>query len=300
MTATSGSCKSHALISLFCLVIVVYLSGCSSMMPPEIREMEKRTSAIAQKLQKENPRAFRDLTVDGRNLHYVDIGGDGNKPLIIFIHGSPGSWSAWADYLDDPDLQNIAEMISVDRPGFGGSDHGKVERSLKQQCKDISPFLDKAKPGQRVLLIGHSFGGPVAARLAMDYESKVTDILILAGSIDPDQERTLWYQYPADWPIFSWMIPSALVVTNREIRALKSSLLEMLPLWPKVTQRVSLIQGEKDDLVPAANADFAARVITKAESLTIIRIPNQNHFLPWNQYALVKGEILKHLPSPAQ
>lgn len=299
MTATSDSRKSHALISLFCIVIVVYMSGCSSMMPPEIREMEKRTSAIAQKLQEENPHAHRDLTVDGRNLHYMDIAG-GNKPLIIFIHGSPGSWSAWADYLSDPDLQKTAEMISVDRPGFGGSDHGKVERSLKQQCKDISPLLDKAKPGQRVLLVGHSFGGPVAVRLAMDYGNKVTDILILAGSIDPDQECTLWYQYPADWPILSWMIPSDLVVTNREIRALKSGLIEMLPLWPKVTQRVSLIQGEKDDLVPVANADFAARVITKAESLTIIRIPNQNHFLPWNQYALVKREILRHLPSPAK
>ena len=265
------------------------------MMPPEIREMEKRTSAISKKLQEGNPGAFRDLTVDGRNLHYVDIGGDGNKPLVIFIHGSPGSWRAWADYLIDPELQKTAELISVDRPGFGGSGRGKVERSLKQQCKDIAPLLDKAKPGQRVLLVGHSFGGPVAARLAMDYGSKVTDILILAGSIDPDQERTLWYQYPADWPIFSWMIPSDLVVTNREIRALKSGLVEMLPLWPRVTQRVSLIQGEKDDLVPAANADFAARVIIRAESLNIIRIPNQNHFLPWNQHVLVREEILKHL-----
>ena len=101
---------------------------------------------------------------------------------------------------------------------------------MVEQARDIAPLLDKAIPGQRVLLVGHSFGGPVVARLAMDYGNKVTDILILAGSIDPDMEHTEWYQYPADWPIFTWIIPSDLVVCNREIRALKNELIKMLPL----------------------------------------------------------------------
>jgi len=186
-------------------------------------------------------------------------------------------------------------MIAVDRPGFGDSGNGNVERSLEQQCRELAPVLDQAPPGQRIIVVGHSYGGPVAARLAMDHPGKITDLIILAGSIDPGQEHTAWYQYLADWPPFSWIVPTELVVANREIRHLKSDLTEMLPLWPRITQRVTLIQGEKDNLVPPENADFAARVITHARSFNIIRIPDQNHFLPWNQYPLVKAEILNHL-----
>jgi pimeloyl-ACP methyl ester carboxylesterase len=277
------------------LVSSLLLGGCAGMMPKEIREMEKRTSALAIALRSEHPDFSHDFNVDGRNLHYVEIEAPNSKPLILFIHGSPGSWQVWADYLRDAELQKEANMIAVDRPGFGGSSPGEVERSLEQQCKDLAPVLNQAAPGQRVIVVGHSYGGPVAARLAMDFGGKITDLIILAGSIDPGQERTKWFQYPADWPPFSWMVPADLVVANREIRHLRTDLLEMLPLWPSVTQRVTLIQGEKDDLVPSENADFAAKVITHARSLEIIRIPNQNHFLPWNQYPLVKSQIIKHL-----
>jgi pimeloyl-ACP methyl ester carboxylesterase len=228
-------------------------------------------------------------------MHYVEVGGAGVKPLVLFIHGSPGDWEAWVQYLNDTNLIARANLIAVDRPGFGGSGAGQAERSLETQCNDIAPLLERAAPGQRIILVGHSFGGPVACRLAMDHPDKVTDIVILAGSIDPGQEHTKWYQYPAEWAIFRWMVPSGLVTANREIRALKGGLMQMMPLWPKMRQRVTVIQGEADDLVPPENADFAKSHLTNAQSLDIIRIPGMNHFLPWRQYDLVKSEIIKHL-----
>ena len=272
------------------------LSGCSMLMPPEIVEMESRTAAEAQKLQRDDPAAFASYTVGTRPMRYVDVGRGPDKPLVVFIHGSPGDWRGWADYLVDAELTQKAELIAVDRPGFGGSGAGVVERSLVQQARDIAPLLDKVAAGRRVVLVGHSFGGPVAVRLAMDYGSKVTDLVILAGSIDPAMERTAWYQYPADWPPISWMVPSVLVVTNREIRALKDELVAMLPLWPRVTQRVTVMQGGRDDLVPPENADFAQKMLTHAASMNIVRIPEMNHFLPWTRYAQVKAAILEHLP----
>ncbi len=123
----------------------------------------------------------------------------------------------------------------------------------------------------------------------MDNGSKVTDLVILAGSIDPAMEHTAWYQYPADWPLISWMLPDVLVVTNREIRALKDELVAMLPLWPRVTQRVTVMQGGNDDLVPPENADFAQKMLTHATTVNIVRIPEMNHFLPWTRYAQVKA-----------
>lgn len=279
---------------VFCLAIVG-LTGCTAFMPHEIQVMERESAARVARLRSVRPDAFRTLTVGDRKMHYVEISDTDTKPLILFVHGSPGEWSGWAQYLTDAELQQRAHLIAVDRPGFGESGRGKVERSLIKQCEDIAPLLDKAVPGQRVIVVGHSFGGPVVARLAMDYGSKITDVVILAGSIDPDQEHTKWYQYPADWPVITWMLPDGLVVANREIRALKPELASMLPLWSNITQRVTVIQGDKDDLVPPENADFAERMLKRAASVHIVRIPEMNHFIPWTQYKVVKAELMKHL-----
>lgn len=277
-----------------CLTAVA-ITGCSALMPREIRIVERQAKVEADKLREERPSAFQTVEVENRPLHYVEITDDEVKPLVLFIHGSPGDWTAWVRYLNDPELRQRVHLVAVDRPGFGGSGAGKVERSLGQQCETISVLLKKVIPGQRVVVVGHSYGGPVAVRLMMNSENRITDAVLLAGAMDPDQEKTKWYQYPADWPPFTGVLPENLVVANREIRALKSELTTMLPLWEKVTQRVSVIQGGRDDLVSPENADFAARKLTHASSVKIIRIPEMNHFLPWHQYDLVKAEILKHL-----
>ncbi|MBX9726238.1 MAG: alpha/beta hydrolase [Rickettsiales bacterium] len=273
---------------------LLVLSGCALFMPEEIVRMQERTSMAAKHLKDTHPEWFHTYEVDGRTMHFVEVVSRQPKPLVILIHGSPGDWRGWTDYLTDETLTAKAHLIAVDRPGFGSSGAGKVERSLAQQSKDVAPLLDRVQKGQRVILVGHSYGGPLAARMAIDYPKKVTDVIILAGSIDPALEETKWYQYPADWRLIRWAVPSVLTVTNQEIMALKEELTTMLPLWVNIRQRVTVIQGGKDDLVPAANADFAEEKLVNAASLSMIRLPETNHFLPWNQTALVKETIVKH------
>lgn len=271
------------------------MSGCTIGAPKEIETMFKETDAGAAALKAERPDAFQDYKVGDRNIHYVEVTDATPKPLILFIHGSPGRWQDFVRYMNDPDLRAKAHMISVDRPGFGGSGYGLVERSMVRQCEDIAPLLDKASPGRRVIVVGHSYGGPMAFRLAMDHPDKVTDIFILAGSIDPGQEHTKWYQYVAEWPLLKRAVPTELAVANREIRHLKPDLTDMLPLWRNVTQRVTFLQGQKDDLVPRENAGFAEKMLTHAASVNIVRIPDANHFIPWNHYDLVKAALLEQL-----
>ena len=276
-------------------IIGAALGGCKLLMPTEIREIQTKLDADAKTYQNEHPAAFQNFTINGRTIHFVEAGTNGIAPLVIFIHGSPGDWRGWVEFLSDPDLASRAHLIAVDRPGFGGSGAGGVERSLAQQCRDLAPLLTHASPSQRVILVGHSFGGPVACRLAMEHTNLVTDVIVLAGSIDPAQEKTKWYQHVAEWWGVRSLLPGELVVANREIRALKDGLTEMLPRWPDIHQRVTVIQGEADTLVPPANADFAQRMMTNAQPLEIIRLPDMNHFLPWKQYELVKEKIVKHL-----
>jgi pimeloyl-ACP methyl ester carboxylesterase len=69
----------------------------------------------------------------------------------------------------------------------------------------------------------------------------------------------------------------------------------MLAPWPRVAQRVTVMPGGKDDLVPSASADFAQKMLTRAQSVSIVRMPEMNHFLPWTRHAQVKAVSLAHL-----
>ena len=101
------------------------------------------------------------IMVDDRTIHYVAIG-DTSNPTVLFVHGSPGSWDNFLDFMRHPDLLNNFRLVSVDRPGFGKSESGMPERSLQQQAMLINSVLEVE--GSSSILVGHSYGGPVIAK----------------------------------------------------------------------------------------------------------------------------------------
>ena len=220
-------------------------------------------------------------------MHYVSVG-DTSKQTILFVHGSPGSWDNFLYFLSDSSSLKKYHLIAVDRPGFGKSGNGIPERSLSQQAKLIQQVL--VKENTSAILVGHSYGGPVIAQMAIDFPERTDALVIVAGSIDPELEKTKWYQIPVHYKILSWILPGMIYSTNEEILALKNELYEMKPFWDKITQPVSIIQGGKDNLVPKENADFAEKMLTNAQ-LNMVRIPEMNHFVPWNRPQLIKNEI---------
>jgi pimeloyl-ACP methyl ester carboxylesterase len=226
-----------------------------------------------------------------QKMNYI-ISGSDSLPIVVFIHGSPGSLSAFIHFMDDTVLLNKVQMISVDRPGFGASNYGYAEPSLEQQCRDIKPILDKHKNGRPVFLVGHSLGGPIIARMAMDYPELVDGLIFVAASVDPELEPDEWFRGPLATPFVKWMLPRWLRASNDEIYQLESQLNQMLPLWTKITCPSIFIQGQKDELVPAANADFAKKMLVNAP-FELVTDPEMNHFVPWSHPYLIQNAILK-------
>jgi pimeloyl-ACP methyl ester carboxylesterase len=231
----------------------------------------------------------------GRFIHYQTAhhsmrlawSGDVKKRPVLFVHGSPGSWEAWAGFLQNSDLQKRFHILAVDRPGYGGSDRGKTERSLQIQAADIIEALKFNQSGLPAIVIGHSYGGPVIARMAADFPEKISGVIYVAASVDPELELTRWYQYPASWWPIRWLIPTDLRVCNEEIMALKEELEILLPLWSKMTSKTVVIQGEADDLVPKENYDFILRQLDKKYIVKATLVPELNHFVPWKRPELI-------------
>ncbi len=230
-----------------------------------------------------------------RIINYVIVGDD-EKPLVIFVHGSPGSLSAFIDFLGDSTLLKQAQLISVDRPGFGFSNFGNAEPSLQKQATFLKSIIDKNKNNRPVYLVGHSLGGPLIARLAMDYPELIDGLIMVAPSIDPTLEPKEWFRAPLATPFLRWLLPRSFRASNDEIYQLKPELVAMLPLWSRVVVPTIVIQGKQDQLVHYENAFFAKEKMINA-SVTLIMIDSMDHFVPWSHPKLIQNAIIKLLNS---
>ena len=247
---------------------------------PNSSEQTKRSNTKV-----ELKRHFVDI--DGRPLHFIEVYKDkdkGPKPLVIFVHGTPGSWHNQASFLHDKFLQDHFHMISMDRLGHGSS-VGKIEPSLQAQAASFKALLDRDTTGNGAIMVGHSLGGPIIARTAMDYPEQVSGLIFIASSGDP--KRSLkWYNTVGGFLPISWLVPKDLKRANREILPLKKQLKAMLPLWKNITVPTVIIQGSKDKLVNPKNADFIKEELINAKVDLVIE-PEDDHFLHWRKPTLV-------------
>ncbi len=232
-------------------------------------------------------------------LQYLQIGRDSTKPYLLFVHGSPGSLWDSGGYLADTALARHANMISIDRLGFGYSQYGKAEASLKIHADKIREVL-KTIAGQKAILVGHSFGGPVLAKTAMSFPELVDGMVMVAPSISPQHEPSNWWRIIIDLPPFRWFTPPALRACNQEIIPLKRELQQMEKGWPSITTPTTIIQGMDDKLVPMGNATFAKNAMQNNPKVTVIMLENENHFILWTKKDLIKKELLKMLTTVKQ
>ncbi|MEM7647408.1 MAG: alpha/beta hydrolase, partial [Pseudomonadota bacterium] len=164
---------------------------------------------------KNNPQAFQSLTFENETFSFFRTANPG-KPLVLFIHGSPGSWEASAHFFKSPRLRKNFELIAFDRMGYGKNRPGVPYGKLEDQIKIPLAIINQFSEGRAVFVVGHSYGGPVAIKLAQAHPEKVQGLLLLAAALDPQLEEELWYQSVAKIWGLRWLIPDDLDVCNRE------------------------------------------------------------------------------------
>ena len=230
------------------------------------------------------------ITLNNNHLHYVQTGSD-SMPSLVFIHGSPGSWDGFEDYLKDKVLGAKYRMIAIDRPGFGYSDYGNVMQ-MKKQVDLIDALLQRLQNNKPMYLVGHSLGGPMIVWLAGENPGMYNGLVILAGSVDPAEEKPETWRKIFNNPVLGWLLPGAFRQSNSELLNFKKGVYDLQPMFAGVKCKVVIVHGAKDSFVPPGNATFAKNKLIHALSVKTIMIPGASHFIPWQHYAEIKKVLL--------
>lgn len=206
--------------------------------------------------------------------------GNANGMPVVFVHGTPGSWEDWKLVVTRPELQRRFNLVAVDRPGWGKESMSSTDaRKLSQQSRLLATVLDAVSQGGKVILVGHSFGGPVVVQMALDYPDKVAAIILLAPILDAGLDVVRWYNHVADWALVKWFLPDALDRANDEMLALPPELAAMNRQMATLEVPVWMVQGLDDRLVKPENAVFA-RKIWESKAYRETLLPNFGHLIP--------------------
>lgn len=158
------------------------------------------------------------VPVDGRDVHVLKQGAAG--PVVLMIHGASANAREFTWTLA-PRLDTQMRILMADRPGHGHSARFDGAEQLGLQARQMAGVLDALAAGEKAVVVGHSFGGAVALRLALDRPDLVSGLVLLAPvTHDWGAGGTTWYNNLAAPPLigraFSQLLP---LVGPTQVRA---------------------------------------------------------------------------------
>jgi pimeloyl-ACP methyl ester carboxylesterase/glycine cleavage system regulatory protein len=126
--------------------------------------------------------------VDGRSATY-GAGGDG--PPVVFLHGWALGSRAYKRAVRRL-MRRGCRVYAPSMPGFGGTaDLPGPSVSIADYAGWTEAFMDAVGIGEPALVVGHSFGGGVAIKLAQTYPDRV-GYLVLLNSVGVATNRPVW------------------------------------------------------------------------------------------------------------
>ncbi|KAJ5157277.1 uncharacterized protein N7482_008377 [Penicillium canariense] len=116
-----------------------------------------------------------------------------DKPLVIFIHGFPDSWAIWRHIASSPSLQDAANVVAIDLPGYGGTQ--SLERytatAVLEKLTELIITL-RSQYGvdegsevnkEKVVIVAHDWGCVLSMRLAAEAPSLAHRFILSNGPL---------------------------------------------------------------------------------------------------------------------
>ncbi len=156
--------------ALASLGIALLAAGCSKPEPPAPAPASAPPAAANAEPAEGAPRIA--IASDGVHVQYRVYGS--GEPTLVFIHG----WSCDSNYWREqvPLFKQKYTVVTVDLAGHGGSSSGRTDWSMAHFGKDVATALGTI-PSRKLILVGHSMGGPVSLEAARLLKDRVIGII---------------------------------------------------------------------------------------------------------------------------
>jgi pimeloyl-ACP methyl ester carboxylesterase len=216
----------------------------------------------------------------------LHVSGAGSGPLIVASHGVGSSSKVWTDVL--PAFSEY-EFVTWDQPGHGQSPH-LVEPNAYNAMTPYDALTQvvqnslSTRTDDRVILLGHSLGGYVSARYAVDRPERVAALVLLAtgpGFRSPDA-RQKWNE-DIIAQAESKSRPEMLVGLHEDSHVMDHLADIACP---------TLVMVGADDKAFVGAADYLERKIPNAKRVTIA---NAGHKAPQTHASEIAAEIRQFL-----
>jgi pimeloyl-ACP methyl ester carboxylesterase len=168
----------------------------------------------AKLIERAHPPCGRFLEIGGLRQHVVELG-DGagvvNGPAIVLLHGAGCNLEDMRLALAER-LAARHRVILLDRPGLGWSERRSSDGSSPAyQAAMLSAVLDRLGV-DRVILVGHSWGGLLALTFALDYPHRVAGLVVIAPPTHPRLGQTTWLYSVFAIPVVGWVFAHTLTL----------------------------------------------------------------------------------------
>ena len=134
------------------------------------------------------------IKTNGIKLHVVQQGPQEGQ-LVILLHGFPEFWYGWSKQMSELANQGFRVWVP-DQRGYNLSDKPKKvsDYRIDHLTADIAGLI-KASGKEKVILIGHDWGGIVAWRVAREYPELLHKLIVLNAPHEMAMSKQL-FQHP--------------------------------------------------------------------------------------------------------
>jgi pimeloyl-ACP methyl ester carboxylesterase len=193
---------------------------------------------------------------------------------IVVITGAPSWAEYWAEAMAE--LPQDRQMIVVDRPGYAASEPLHPVQDIRVQAEALAPVL-RAAPGQKVLLVGQSYGAAIASIMAAENPGKVASLVLLSGFFGETGPTARWLVDMGSRALK--VIPKDLRHAVMEVSAQRPQLVYARRALMQLNIPVHMIHGDKDDFAPIEVAERLARETPTRRPIRFVRSAGANHFI---------------------